>query len=369
MKSHGAINKLFHLVVLLFLWVAMANAQANDEYSPQFAFISDHDGNPNIYLYDVATRTESELSDDVAANVIPAWSGDGEVLAHVENSNNAAFVHFVNAVSDRNYRHPESFDSIRNLVWRPNNYDLLVLGAKDGHDGIYRVTYGGRTVLPLVYLLHGQIFANAITPDGERLIYSDNGMSHIYNFNDFESTYMDSHSEEYPFLLIYEPVWSADGSAIYFTSLAPYFDMSMNASGEALFRMSPEGNDVEILFDGSFSETEIVPSPDGQYITMLAQGFGNSAVWLINGDGQDLGQVPYPEGCADTRTDGTVRAQSPVWSPDSRYIAFASNCDGDQDIFLYDIASDETILVTDNSAEDYAPAWRQNGTIELTAVG
>ena len=46
----------------------------------------------------------------------------------------------------------------------------------------------------------------------------------------------------------------------------------------------------------------------------------------------------------------------PRWSPDSNYILFVSEQDGNSEIYIID-ESGEMLRVTNNEANDTAPAW------------
>ncbi len=54
-----------------------------------------------------------------------------------------------------------------------------------------------------------------------------------------------------------------------------------------------------------------------------------------------------------------------VFSYDDTLIAYQSTLDGDDDIYVYEIASDLTRLVTDNDIPDYAPTWWCNSTVVI----
>ncbi len=49
------------------------------------------------------------------------------------------------------------------------------------------------------------------------------------------------------------------------------------------------------------------------------------------------------------------------WSPDGRHLAFVSDRDGNGEIYVLDLASDEAINLTRNSADDAAPNWSPDG--------
>jgi Tol biopolymer transport system component len=73
----------------------------------------------------------------------------------------------------------------------------------------------------------------------------------------------------------------------------------------------------------------------------------NSVVYVMNTDGTDVRPVSDPAGYALNQ----------VWSPDSSLIAYDSNVDGDDDLYVYELATDQTRHFTDNGIADYAPTW------------
>jgi hypothetical protein len=54
-------------------------------------------------------------------------------------------------------------------------------------------------------------------------------------------------------------------------------------------------------------------------------------------------------------------AQPPVFDPDAA-LAFASNWDGDWELFLAYVGGDRVVQLTDNDTDDLAPAWSPDGT-------
>src|SRR5437773_6884331 len=72
------------------------------------------------------------------------------------------------------------------------------------------------------------------------------------------------------------------------------------------------------------------PSPDGQWAVFTVRSWDPEAnksttnLWLVSLDGEKLRQLTSAKGYADT---------SPVWSPDSRTIAFVSSRGGSRQIW------------------------------------
>ena len=60
---------------------------------------------------------------------------------------------------------------------------------------------------------------------------------------------------------------------------------------------------------------------------------------------------------ARTFTAGTAVDRNPVWSPDSTKIAFVSNRDGDNEIYIVDADGSDLFQLTTNDFNDYSPVW------------
>ncbi len=98
-------------------------------------------------------------------------------------------------------------------------------------------------------------------------------------------------------------------------------------------------------------ETQPRWSPDGQqivYAAALATTPGNHDIYLRNADGSGTPTVLVAE-AADERF--------PVVSPDSRFLAFASNRTGNYEIYTLDLLQQPPTLgqITSNRAEDFFP--------------
>jgi Tol biopolymer transport system component len=60
-------------------------------------------------------------------------------------------------------------------------------------------------------------------------------------------------------------------------------------------------------------------------------------------------------------SDPNGDARNHAWSADDELIAYNSDLDGDQDIYIYEVATEQTRLLTDNNTTDVAPTWLCDG--------
>lgn len=158
----------------------------------------------------------------------------------------------------------------------------------------------------------------------------------------------------------YDPVVSPDGQTIAF--------VSERDGSPALFRMTADGaiqSEVVGFADEGPSITIAEPtwSPDGTRIAFHTnrdtsdQGLGqafNHEIYSVLDDGSDLTRLTN----APSANDG-----SPAWSPDGERIAFASDRDGDFEIYVMDASTGAGVVaLTDNDDFDAAPDWAPDGS-------
>jgi dipeptidyl aminopeptidase/acylaminoacyl peptidase len=99
-------------------------------------------------------------------------------------------------------------------------------------------------------------------------------------------------------------------------------------------------------------------SPDGKWIAYdastpdLAANASRSAILLIPSSGGPSKQI----------TDGKKRDNSPAWSPDGKTIAYISNSDGDDQIYLYDVATGALHKATSVSGGASGFRWLPDGS-------
>jgi tricorn protease len=352
------------------LLVAHGANEARPMFSPdgrRLAFSSTRTGNGDVYVLNLETGDLSRATHDDAAETLDAWSRDGEWLYFSSTSRDIA-----------------------------------------GMSDIYRVRATGGTPMQVSADRYVSEFHSAPSPDGNSLLFAARGggsgqwwrrgRSHLDESEIWLKT-----SDKYEQITERGAkqlwtMWSADGSRIYFVSdrngAANIWSQNLRGGREArqltnfadgrvvwasisydgkqiaferdfrIWTIDADGGKptpVQITLRGASSSPalservnlagqirEMALSPDGKKIVAVARGeiFAASAK-----DGGEMARITT-----------TVAPESFVaWSPDSRRVVYASERDGNLQIYSYDFGTETETRLTNSATDDYAPLVSPDG--------
>jgi hypothetical protein len=91
--------------------------------------------------------------------------------------------------------------------------------------------------------------------------------------------------------------------------------------------------------------------PENGKLVFASNRDGNRNIYTIDTHGKDLKQL----------TNASADNQAPRWSPDGKKIAFVSNRAGNLEIYVMDADGKNVTRLTDNPAEDISPDWSPDG--------
>lgn len=155
-----------------------------------------------------------------------------------------------------------------------------------------------------------------------------------------------------------DPAWSPNGDKILFSS-----DRDDN---HELYVMTADGTNTTRLTDLPTFAIEAEWSPDGQKISFMSQmdsAWGFNIVFstlIMDSTGDNLEELPFPPPTAENQRNYSNGMA--VWSPDSERMAFSSDRDGQNEIYVMDRDGSNQTNLTNNSSEDYRPSWSRDGS-------
>lgn len=113
---------------------------------------------------------------------------------------------------------------------------------------------------------------------------------------------------------------------------------------------------------GGAAAPAATPQPGGATATPAPYAQGRIA-FASNRDGDfEIYVLDLLTGAVEQLTDNDRSDHAPAWSPDGTRIIFVSDRDGDDDLWLMDASGADQAQLTRSTAMDHAPAWSPDGS-------
>lgn len=144
--------------------------------------------------------------------------------------------------------------------------------------------------------------------------------------------------------IVAAPTWAPGRTTLYYTSY--------KLGNPDVFYQNLNTGQRRVIAGYSGLNTSAAVSPDGGKVAMILSKSGSPEVWLCNSDGSGLKQLTtLPEG-----------ASSPCWSPDGRWICFATEIHGRRMLAKIPADGGEVRrLATVGVSNPSEPAWSPDG--------
>ena len=279
------------------------------------------------------SSTKSKSVTGLAAQRISFYSNrDGNFEVYVMNPDGSGLANLTN--------HPADDGLGGKPAWSPDASKILFISERDVNRDVYVMDADGGNQVNLTKNPGDDGFPSW-SPDGTRIAFSSDrdGDQDVYVMDrDGGNLIQLTDDDETDF----GPAWSPDGTKIVFSSLRDGdFD---------LYMMNADGTGITQLTDTRYFDFDPDWSPDGRRIVWEARGPAGGlegGIWLMNPDGTDFVRI-LPNDAPN---------QLPVWSPDGSEIAFASERDGNAEIYVMNADGEFQRNLTNYPARDFWPAW------------
>lgn len=303
-----AIRTLLFAFASTILICACQRAPAPVDPATGIAFVSDRDGNWEIYLQQPDASRSARLTAHPALDADPAWSPDGRQIAFRSRRDGSSDIFIMNAdgTDPRNLvRDPQaSFDDEFNPAWHPGGETLAIYTDRfpaprqcraGGHQLALFPLDGDRDDIRLLNAIPGEQETFAWSPGGNTLVFSS-------NCND------------------------------------QYFQ---------LYQWAPISAEVEQLTTAPYNHTSPAWSADGALLALVSNREGNADVYILAMATRELTNL----------TRHPARDISPAWSPDGNQVAFVTDRDGNDELYIINVDGSASRNLTQNPADDWSPAW------------
>ncbi len=280
-------------VLALAALLALSCSEGDSSGQARIAFISERDGNSELYVMNADGSGLKRLTDTELDERFPSWSPDGSQIAYiVENTGLPLHSYLVVDADGTRLREVATFNQLGLTPpydWSPDGTQIVLELDKQAY---------------------------VVKVDGSRAVELAPGPRPAESF---------------------APKWSPDGSRIVF--------WGRNGADKALFFANPDGSALtRFSEDGSY----VSWSPDGAKLgySYSVPGSGTGATYIMNPDGSEV--VNLTE-ILDMRLQrASLQYEIGLaWSPDSTMIAFGSDEEGDLDLYTTTIDGLELVRLTE----------------------
>jgi Tol biopolymer transport system component len=314
---HGRV-KARRFVFLAFAAIgALAIGACGEEVVPSVIFQSDRDGNWEIYSVFIDGTMPTNLTNNPAADTYPALSLEGEVLAFIRSteSGNDIWTADPDGANATNLTNGSATGEIHSIAWYPRGSALLftmtVDGVAEGRSQMYKINADGSSMAKLdadedFYYRNAQV-----SPVGGRI---------------------------------------AAGAGTALDSLGIHL-MEIDGS---LLNILPSEGDFRTIIEGSFwvdgvSEDEPDFDTTGRRILYTSDIRGSFSLYEVESDGR--------KNSPSIELESNDRHPYRSSELEAFGLAFTSDRDGNDEIYLLNQVNSELTRLTNNPAQDMRPTW------------
>ncbi len=318
----------------------------------EIAYISEKDGNAEIYLLDLNNGLEMNLTKNSADDYSPVWSPNGAYLAYISrrDGNDDIYILDMDSLALRNLTNHAATDQLP--VWSPDSRQLAFVSDRDGNSEVYIANIGSNETHNLS-MHDGNDNLPTWSPDGTRIAFesirccgspifiADMTQGQVYPLGPPDEP-LDGR----------QPIWSPDGEQVLFLRVRGDARNVLLDTVE-VFAIDADGSNLRPFVDTGADEGSLIWSPNGETLALLLFLEEGREIYLVNRDGHQGHLLIYDCHALSGNWTGM-----PSWSPNSEQLAFESECGGSSEIYVVDTNGKNLRRLTHNAARDSFPAWR-----------
>ena len=346
---------------------------------PRIAFTSNRDGDHEIFVMNDDGSSQVQLTHNENGDFSPEWSPERSQLVYTgvpesNSSNTEIFVVDADGTTASRRLTYSGGEYSTSPEWSPDGTRIAFSRATSLYRGeIYTITPQGTNVAQVTTRAHPTCGDVTIEAGSSHPVWISSGTI-LYTQNGFDTDNDGTYSRPYGFnsscrfnedradiqsgirrvsassltSILNASVIVEYHSGYHGTSLSPasWTDVRHMVAYDRVVKSDPDGGIWTTTLSGQHRQlTEFGRgprfSPDGSRIVFKHE----TNLFVVTVDGSSLEQLTF------------LGATYPAWSPDGHRIAFASDRDGDWEIYVINADGTNLRKLTDNSYDDLSPDW------------
>ncbi len=220
--------------------------------------------------------------------------------------------------------------------------------------GLYWVDLQTEQVVTIPVESHGPA---SWSPDSKRFAFMEFGETSLYVWDiatrELHKIFEDPQG-------VSPPMWSPDGRYLAFACQLTRASPEHRWANAKLCLIQPDGSGLRVVANDVFLQSVFEFEGDRQYLD-----WSPDSQWLVyvsDTDQPEISIVNIETGERRLIAASPAKDVNPDWSPDGSHIAFASNRNGKDEIFVVDADGNNLVSLTPNAqADSYSPIWSPSG--------
>jgi Tol biopolymer transport system component len=257
------------------------------------AFVSTVDNNMDIYILDIPSRNITRVTDALEKDSAPSWSPDGSRLAFESFRDGNFEIYITNIDGSNVIRLTNDPAGDSNPIWSPRSDEIAFVSNRFGNADILILTTNGSV----------STLTTNVAPDSA-------------------------------------PAWSPDASMIAFKT---YSDTLAN-----ICLIGRDGLNQRCVTTAPSEYSAPIWSPNGATVAVSAKQSAGHGITIFNiSDGSVV----------ELNSASVEPLGTPIWSPDGLRVAFQAQTEGNMELYMATVATNEFLRITSTPAFDGEPAW------------
>jgi Tol biopolymer transport system component len=310
----------------------------------RIAFMSERDGNWEVYIMDRDGNNAINLTNDPRDDGLPLHAAGQGQLAFVSDRDTQGLDLFLMNLDGSNVTKISDVPDSNNIPigWSPDGKYLAIDSDRGGISEVFLMEVDGEGLINLTERDEARRFDNW-APKANRFILSavsgQGVLLFVTNLDGSEKQLLTDGS--YP---VGAPQWSADGQKVAFMATAP------GGGPIDIYVVDAGGGEPVNLTQSPANDSFPKWSPDGLKIAFLSDRDGNPEIYVMDADGNN--QTNLTNNPANESLQGDF-----AWSPDGTQILFHSDRDGDVEIYIMDADGSHQVNLTNSPGRDFSAVW------------